>query len=475
MAARSDRGAAPKRKSVTSSITTENVDSGNLKASKKPKVAATLTGLRAGWDTPNKSNLKGKSTARSIPTPTPRKLATTPVASARTTPASRTAESARKPAAPKPTNVGTTKFAPEPVDADAGADTAAADAGGLNDYGGLQDEDDTVEAAAVAPVPAATWQIQGLQSESSDSDDDFPADNLTHVAHVPANIVGIVHRPTGQSGANRRRWNTSDLEPEIRHRFTHELIPLTRATMSTLLPWYSLTTDERQALFNRVFPTYDHVIEMNNRITEWQGKFAAAALHVLEAHFVKAGMAEPEVRATFCRIQLGTHVAAMKAPFLWRVWEDGKKKGCLQGEFVLGTFGLVHIPVLQAVPLALRQGEGESDLRPSGALILAALAVECALNVWLTGQRIIPQGHAGHFSADNWGDKTVVSRGVAKSSTKVANMFARAKSLSFEHWITILDVARDRYRLHKAVQDRQAITIESASEEAMTNSDAESE
>lgn len=65
---------------------------------------------------------------------------------------------------------------------------------------------------------------------------------------------------------------------------------------------------------------------MNFRITEWQGKFAMAALVVLEAHFVKAGMAEPEVHATFCRHQLGTNVGAMKAPFLWRTWDDGKKK-----------------------------------------------------------------------------------------------------------------------------------------------------
>ncbi|OJT06516.1 hypothetical protein TRAPUB_2593 [Trametes pubescens] len=437
-AARSDAGAPQKRKSVTSSVTLENVDSG--KASKKPKVAATPTGLRTGWATPNKltSESKGKSTAKSIQVSAPRKPAT-PAALVCKTPTSHAPKSTSK-SAPTPidSHAGTSNFAPHPGDADAidSADIATTDAGGLNEYGGLQDEDDAAEAAAVTHAPAVTWPIQGLQSESSDSEDDaFPTDNLTHVAHVPAGVVGIVHRPVGQSAANRRRWNTSDLEPEIRQRFTHEFIPLTRTIMSTLLPWYSLTTDERQAVFDRVFPAYDHIIEvndvvfslMNNRITEWQGKFAAAALVVLEAHFAKAGMAEPEVRATFCRVQLGTNVAALKAPFLWRVWQDGKKK------------------------------------------------VERALNVWSTGQRIIPSGHAGHFSADNWGDKTVVSRGVAKCSTKVANMFARAKNISFEHWINILDVARDHHRVHKAVQDRQAITIESASEEVMTDSDAESQ
>ncbi|KAH9849166.1 hypothetical protein C2E23DRAFT_841135 [Lenzites betulinus] len=251
--------------------------------------------------------------------------------------------------------------------------------------------------------------------------------------------------------------------------------------MSRLQPWHSLSLDERQALFQRVFPDHNHVIEandivftlMNSRITEWQSKFAMAALNVLEAHFLKAGMAEAEVRGAWCRLQLGTNVAALKAPFLWRTWNDGKKQGCLQGELILKTFGVVHIPVLQAVPFALRDEEGNADLRPSGALILAALAVERALNIWLSGSRIILSGQPGYFSADNWGDKVVVSHGVAKSSKKVANMFARAQKLSCESWIAILDAARAHHHRHKVVQDKKAIVIESASDAAMTESDGE--
>lgn len=79
-------------------------------------------------------------------------------------------------------------------------------------------------------------------------------------------VVGVNHRPAGQNSSNRNRFTTADLDVKIRHRFTHEFIPLTRTMMSTLLPWYSMTTDERQALFDRVFPAYGHDIEVNDII-----------------------------------------------------------------------------------------------------------------------------------------------------------------------------------------------------------------
>lgn len=181
-------------------------------------------------------------------------------------------------------------------------------------------------------------------------------DALTNVTHVAANIAAGLEVGTGNTGS-RRRWTTADLEPAIARRFTQAFIPLTRATMSTLMPWHALTVEERQALYVRVFPGHAHIIttndvvyslvrvhavlsvrrhahtitndtaysQMNYRITEWQGKFAAAGLVALEAHFSNAGIAGPKARAAFCREQLGSNVAAMKAPFMWGVWADGHK------------------------------------------------------------------------------------------------------------------------------------------------------
>ncbi|KAH9854455.1 hypothetical protein C2E23DRAFT_726617 [Lenzites betulinus] len=482
-AARSDSALAQKRKSVTSSANIDNVDQELAHTSKKPKVAATPTGLRTGWQTSSSYTTpsKGKAPAAASRLPTPRHAATGKSSRGSDTPVSRSHCSTRPQLLTHLCHLSLSRLQPTQTLANtvtAQTDTADTESGGLNDYGGLQDEDDTAEADAIAPVLTNAWKIPGLDSQpnSSDLEDAFPEDKMTEVAHVTTSILRVNHRPAGQTVPSRHRWNTSDLDPEMRQRFTHSFIPLTRTTMSTLPPWYCMSIEERQGLFDRVFPSANHIIEindMNNRITEWQGKFAAAALTILEVHFVKAGMAEPEVRATWCSEQLGTNVAAMKAPFLWQTWDNGKKKGCFQGELVLKTFGVVHVPVLQALPQALREAEGHSELRPTGALILAVLAVERALTLWLSGTRVIQPGSPGYFSADNWGDKTVVSRGVAKTSNKVANLFARAQKLSCERWLAILDSARDHHRRHKAIQDKQAIVIESASDAPMTESDGE--
>ncbi|KAH9848232.1 hypothetical protein C2E23DRAFT_862786 [Lenzites betulinus] len=469
-AARSGSAAIQKWKIVTSSITHEEI--------KKPKLAATPSGLRAGWNT-----VQGPAGSRLTSAPGPRKTATILLSvairsNAPTTPTLSIHKTSSVYTNHSTSNVNARKDGGRPSRASVPRRTGN---DGLNVYGGLPDEENTAEGSALARAAAPAWPLKCLNSDTSGTDDSFPADKLTDVVHVPApSVVAVNHHPVGPSNANNhRRWATTDLAADMHRQFTQAFIPLTRVTVSRLQPWYSLTMEEQQLLFDRVFPTYNHVIEvndivfslptwaprqMNSRITEWQGKFAAAAMSVVEAHFVEAHMAEPEARASWCR-----------APFLWRVWEDGKKQGCFQGVLVLKTFGIVHIPVLQSIPLALRQGEaqGDAEMRPCGALILAVLTVERALRVWQTGSRIVGKGHAGNFSADNWGDKTVVSHGVAKPTTKVANMFARAQKMSLEQWIAILDDSCDHHRAHKLTQDKQAIVIESASDAVMTDSDAE--
>ncbi|KAI0823765.1 hypothetical protein BC628DRAFT_1339848, partial [Trametes gibbosa] len=409
-AVRTDAG--PKRKFVTSSTDLENAGHASGQSSKKLKTSATPTGLRTGpWDvsmsSPTPRTLKGKAPTKvqvlsstqnqapvTIPiTPTPRQPKSLVPSSVRKT--SSLPQSSKVEPSRQPEHVNTMQH-----------DGNQAEFSGLNEYGGLQDEDDTAEAAALGQQATMTrsWKLKSLDSDISTSEEDaYPEDKMTAVKHVDAGaIVRVTHRAGGQTNQTRHRWTTNDLDELIRARFTQVFIPLTCTSMSQLPPWHGMSIDERQALFDRVFPNSAHRIEtndvvfslMNSRITEWQSKFAAAALTILDNHFVKTGI------------------------------------GCFQGDLVLKTFGLVHIPVIQAVPHELRDAEGAPDLRPCGALILAVLAVERALTIWLSGARVIQSGQAGHFSADNWGDKTVVSRGVAKTSTKVANLFARAQKMS---------------------------------------------
>ncbi|KAH9851017.1 hypothetical protein C2E23DRAFT_886775 [Lenzites betulinus] len=501
-AVRTDAG--PKRKYVTSSKDFENANHASGYSSKKLKTSATPTGLRTGpWNvstsSPTPRTLKGKAPAKA------QVLCSTQNQAPATFP---TTVTPRQPKTVGPPSVRKTsslpqssKFEPSQKADHVNAmqyEGHQAEFCGLNEYGGLQDEDNTAEAAALGQHTTTSWKIKSLDSDISTSEEDAfvslnltyfisftddaqPEDKMTAVKHVEAHeIVRVTHRAGGQSNQSCHRWTTNDLDELIRPRFTQVFIPLTRISMSQLPPWHGMSIDERQDLFDRVFPNSAHHIEtndvvyslMNSRITEWQSKFAAAALTILDSHFIKTGLVEPEARATWCRKQLGSSVASMKAPFMWETWDNGKKKGCFQGELVLKTFGLVHIPVIQAVPHELRDVEGSSDLHPCGALILAVLAVERALTIWLSGAQVIQTGQAGHFSADNWGDKIVVSCGVAKTSSKVANLFARAQKMSCDRWIAILDAARAHCRRHKAIQDKQAIDVEeSASDAPMTESD----
>ncbi|KAH9886282.1 hypothetical protein C8Q73DRAFT_658547, partial [Cubamyces lactineus] len=384
----------------------------------------------------------------------------------------------RPPTTPKPRPI------PSGVKAHSHTTTVAVDASeatrGLDEYdGGLRDESDIDECATLPYSTPITWR-----DDQADSDDPtltiVQVDNLTRVEHVAVDTAAsIPERPRGvPNGSNGRvRWTTNDLDASMRRQFQHELIPLTRVHLSTLPPWHTLTLGERQDLFMRVFPRSAHVVQendTNSRVTEWHGKFASAALVVLNNHFIKERMLEPEQRIRYVEEQLGTSVAAMKAPFMWRKWRnDGKKQGSFGSHLILKTFGVVHIPVVESVPLELRDLNGSEDIRPCGALILATLAVERALRVWSTGHKVIAMGQPGYFSSDNWNDRPVIvsSKGTVKAVTKVAELFKRAQNLEETRWCELIDDARKFFHEHKSTQEKQAIVVESASDVEMTESD----
>ncbi|KAI0349507.1 hypothetical protein OH77DRAFT_1432016 [Trametes cingulata] len=183
--------------------------------------------------------------------------------------------------------------------------------------------------------------------------------------------VGVPDAAPQAQGGGRpawQRWTTKDLPAAIRPRFKSHLIPLTCVFLSTCLPWHALEDAERQHLHDYVFPDSDYIMEnndaifclvcschTNDRVTEWHGKFVSVAMLVLKNHFVTAGKLQAEARRSYIDKLLGTSMAAMKAPFLWREWrENGKKEGRFEGELVMRTLGIVQIPVLMSLPVELR-------------------------------------------------------------------------------------------------------------------------
>ncbi|KAI0629623.1 hypothetical protein C8Q77DRAFT_1065663, partial [Trametes polyzona] len=301
------------------------------------------------------------------------------------------------------------------------------------------------------------------------------SNTLTQVTHVPAGLAAgpLVNAETGK----KMRFSGNHLDARLQGPFNNRLIPLTRATMAVHTPWYALSLDERQALFDRVFPDIPH--EMSNRVTDWQSKFGVAAVTAIDAKFSNdLFLLTQEARATYCQDALGTHehgVEAMKAPFMWKRWTDsGKKQGKFRGELILKTFAFAHYPVVQSLPADLHPLVGEGvDARPCGALILSVLAVERALRMWRTGVKTIQPGALGHFSADNWGDKTIIVNGVAKRQEKVKRLMDRARKMEASAWDVFLREARSLYLAHKSARENHAIVIESHSDLSSASSDSD--
>ncbi|KAI0632391.1 hypothetical protein C8Q77DRAFT_1059584 [Trametes polyzona] len=368
------------------------------------------------------------------------------------------------------------------------ARVTAAEAGESND-GGLRDEPDEEERAALNTEKGVSSNQESPVFTTAPCPIDHAQQTdgaITHVTHIPAIIAAgpVVDPQTGR----KVRFATDHLDPQLRAPFNNRLTPLTRIVMATHTPWYTLSAEERQGLFNRVFPNVQHQITTNdliyalmgNRVTDWQSKFGSAAMTAVDSKFSNDLMLlTPESRAAYCREALGASsraVEAMKAPFLWRRWResDGRKQGRFQGELVLKTLGCAHYPVIQSLPADLRlHNNNEDEPRPCGALILAVLAVERALGVWRTGVKLIPHGSAAYFSADNWADKTAIVHGVAKPQQKVKKLMDRARNLDHSAWQAILTGARAAYLSQKASQEKQAIVVESHSDISSAQSDGD--
>ncbi|KAG6858980.1 hypothetical protein C0991_001548, partial [Blastosporella zonata] len=85
------------------------------------------------------------------------------------------------------------------------------------------------------------------------------------------------------------------------------------------------------------------------------------------------------------------------APFIWREWVNGKKKGIFQAELILNVFALAHLYLFDD-PFDCVAG----DHKPTGALLLSMQVVERGLSFWRNGEFIEDKTSRGYFSFDNY-------------------------------------------------------------------------
>ncbi|KAF8890542.1 hypothetical protein CPB84DRAFT_1784837, partial [Gymnopilus junonius] len=134
-------------------------------------------------------------------------------------------------------------------------------------------------------------------------------------------------------------------------------------------------------------------------------------------------------------------------PFIWRSndkWTGQpdstppKKEGIFEGCMVARTLS-EHVALLGMVKVE----SFKPSATPQGALMMAILAVLCALFCSISGE-IQETGKESHFSKDNWGDypiKTSVPNEPDQIAARATIFKARITKLTEQEWAAIMSTA----------------------------------
>ncbi|KAJ3733866.1 hypothetical protein DFJ43DRAFT_1153047 [Lentinula guzmanii] len=96
--------------------------------------------------------------------------------------------------------------------------------------------------------------------------------------------------------------------------------------------------------------------------------------------------------------------------------KPGSTTGAFQSPLISKTFA-EHLKAIESIPQAQRIAD-----RPTGAIVLAILAVHRALMFYSTGSEVVPLGSDGHFSQAVWGDKFTLVGGIKKQYKTTSNI-----------------------------------------------------
>ncbi|KAG6806362.1 hypothetical protein H0H92_011593, partial [Tricholoma furcatifolium] len=118
--------------------------------------------------------------------------------------------------------------------------------------------------------------------------------------------------------------------------------------------------------------------------------------------------------------------------------------GFCQNKLIIETFAHAHLANITKLP----EATDPIDTLPVGALILSLQAVEHALKEYSTGERVIMKNYQGHFSAENYGDKTITETGPDGRSHKVYKPWASRyittiRKFDTQTWEDILTTAKE--------------------------------
>ncbi|CDO74227.1 hypothetical protein BN946_scf184721.g6 [Trametes cinnabarina] len=337
--------------------------------------------------------------------------------------------------------------------------------------------------SAPSAHPRAVGSKAPLTRLSADSAGIAVAGNAKSNLTKSSRTTAIPKDGTATSG-KAPKSKLSDLAPVLREPFNKRFVPLVRQYLGTLRPWQSVSIHELQQLHRKAFgdelsrqsplEERDHCFRLiHYRMDDWHSKFASTAtlsfeevikdLSASEDHGGPGG-SDPDTSGPDQQSQailkstddIGTYAtwllgdAKRAAPFYWRSWNGGvRQEGRLQSDLIVGTFAY-HLGEVLAVPAKERVLE-----YPVGALTLATLGVQHALTHYSTGTWSPPEGRAGFFSEDNYGDTYNFEDGVEVKDRRLTRVFKVVENLSDEEWTAIYTAAYAIVKRRKVMKGRR--------------------
>ncbi|KAJ2996536.1 hypothetical protein NUW54_g7227 [Trametes sanguinea] len=274
----------------------------------------------------------------------------------------------------------------------------------------------------------------------------------------------------------------SDLAPALREPFNRRFVPLVRQFLGTRKPWQDATLVELQQLHRKAFgqelsdqyplEERDHCFKLiHYRMDDWHSKFGSTAIATFE-EIIKALRSGDDVASDGFTSQLeeehdnpfsspqgiGMYAnwllgdARKAAPFYWKRWNSSQDRE-------VRAASSFRVPSLRqnctfayhlAEILALDPEERIMEY-PVGALTLATLGAQHALSHYRSGVWNPPEGRAGFFSEDNYGDTVVFKDGQEVEDNRLSRILQVARNLSDEEWTKI-------YTAAYAVVERRKVT-----------------
>ncbi|KAE9389659.1 hypothetical protein BT96DRAFT_1003013 [Gymnopus androsaceus JB14] len=157
---------------------------------------------------------------------------------------------------------------------------------------------------------------------------------------------------------------------------------------------------------------------IHDKLNVWHNSIGKSALKALKTLFSRENILTADQCKAYVARQLEGTYKSYPYYYSHAVGEvkNVQYAGPFQSYLISRTFA-EHLKAIDGIPADDRRED-----RPTGALVLAILAVHCALTFYLTGCKVVPIGSDGHFSQAVWGNKSAIVEGVKKQFKTTLNL-----------------------------------------------------